>query len=74
MKVPPRRQRNDALAMEFPDQVPTRRPSDCIMTSEEIGKRKWEEAMLKQSRERYERTMKRELEKEIRDTMTKTDV
>lgn len=60
--------------MEFPDQVTTRRPSDCVMTSEEIGRRKWEEEMLKQSRERYERTIKRELEREIRVTMTKTGV
>lgn len=44
------------------------------MTSEEIDRRSWGEEMLKRSRERYERTIKTDLEREIRDTLIKRDV
>lgn len=58
------------LRREYSEWYDNRRP----YTSEEMARWKWEARMLKESRERYERTIKNDLEKEIKDRMTKTSV
>ncbi|KAL8851266.1 MAG: hypothetical protein Q9221_003796 [Calogaya cf. arnoldii] len=74
MTAPPR-PREDMLAMMYPDLISTVQAS---MTDEELAGQYrrfvWKAKMLKESRERYERTIKTDLEREIKDRMTKTDV
>ncbi|KAL8651716.1 MAG: hypothetical protein Q9226_004583 [Calogaya cf. arnoldii] len=74
MTAPPR-PREDMLAIMYPDLIST---VQAPMTDEELAEQYrrfvWKQKMLKQSRETYERTIKTDLEKEIKDRMTKTDV
>ena len=64
--------------MMFPHLVPTKsyviQPSSLVMESEEIDRRKWEREMLRRSRDRYERMMRRGWEVELGNVMKGMDV
>lgn len=70
-RPPPPNDSKERLRRQFPEWVTTSRPS---FTREEMARWEWEARLLEESRERYERTIKDDLEKEIRDRMTKTSV
>ncbi|KAL8782716.1 MAG: hypothetical protein Q9213_005140 [Squamulea squamosa] len=76
--IPERKARDDLLAIMFPHLVMKKpyivHPAGLIMESRDVGRRKWEREALEASKRRYEMTMKRQWEMEIREAMRGMDV